>query len=280
MFDLWSRRRVARSRPRLEQLEDRLAPAVFNVNSLADVLSPPTGTVTLRSAIEQANATAGNNVINLTIPGTYKITLAGTAGESDNAAGEFAIVPNAASPANSTLLIQNTSGGTAIVDGNHLNRVFDVNPAATNNPATAMLVTMQGFTIQNGDAFNAADPDGPTSTGGGIRDQGNASLTLNTMVFTNNVSNADGGGVVMENSVNIGTWTLTINNCQFIDNHAGDTGGGFDTDGTGTVIVNNSLITGNTDVNQGAGVYVDTIAVGATFPGASMMMTGTVVSDN
>src|ERR1700736_514203 len=108
------------ARPNLELLEDRLAPAVINVNSLADILVPPTGTVTLRSAIQTANTTTGNNTINLTIPGTYKIALPGTPGEVDNAAGEFAIIPNPASPPNSTLVIQNTSGGTAIVDGNHL----------------------------------------------------------------------------------------------------------------------------------------------------------------
>jgi hypothetical protein len=279
-------------RPRLnvECLEDRLAPAVFNVNSLAD-LSIAAGvnsdgsiigqgtTVTLRSAIQAANANsgAGGNTINLTLPGTYKITLAGAAGETDNLQGELSIFPTTP---NGNLTIVNTSGGAAIVDGNHLNRVFDINAGATNNAATQFLVTMQGFTIENGDALDAANPDGPTSTGGGIRDQGNTSLTLNTMLFTNDVSSADGGGVVMENSVNIGTWVLTINNCMFTNNHAGDTGGGFDTDGTGTVVVNNSVFTGNTDVNQGAGIYIDTIAVGATFPGASMTLTGSTVSDN
>ena len=36
-----------------------LVPAVFNVNSLADMLNPPAGAVTLRSAIQAANATPG-----------------------------------------------------------------------------------------------------------------------------------------------------------------------------------------------------------------------------
>ena len=35
----------------VETLENRLVPAVFNVNSLADMLNPPAGAVTLRSAI-------------------------------------------------------------------------------------------------------------------------------------------------------------------------------------------------------------------------------------
>src|SRR5271163_2758329 len=100
-----------RSRLRVEALEDRLAPAVFNVNSLADILNPGTGVVTLRSAIQAANASPGGNTINLTVAGTYKITLPGTAGETDNAAGEFAILP-----AGGNLTIANTSGGAVTVD--------------------------------------------------------------------------------------------------------------------------------------------------------------------
>ena len=273
-----------------ERLEDRWAPAVFNVNSLAD-LSIVTGvnpdgtiigqgsTATLRSAVQAANGNsgAGGNTINLTLPGTYKITLIGSPGETDNLNGEFSIFPTFP---NGNLTIVNTSGGTAIVDGGHFNRVFDINASATSNIATQFLVTMQGFTITNGNAFDAANSDGPTSTGGGIRDQGNTSLTLANMVIANNVANADGGGVVMEDTVNIGTWTLTITGSTISNNHSGDAGGGVDTDGTGTVVISDSTVTGNTDVNQGAGVYIDTVAVGTTFPGASMNMTGTTVSNN
>jgi hypothetical protein len=266
-----------RVQPRLELLEDRLAPAVFNVNSLADILAPAAGVVTLRSAIALANGTSdpAGNVINLTLAGSYKITIPGAL-EDNNATGDFDIIPHA----NGNLTIVNTSGGKVIVDGNHLDRVFDINPGATNNAATKNLVTMVGFTIQNGNAFDAANPDGPTSTGGGIRDQGNTSLTLTNMVITNNVANADGGGVVMENTVN-STWTLIVNNSTISNNHAGDAGGGIDTDGAGTVIINaGTVISGNTDVNQGAGVYIDSIMVGSVFVGASMNMTGTIVSNN
>src|SRR5438132_3060982 len=127
--------------PKLEALEDRCVPAVFNVNSTADILIPPAGVVTLRSAIEAANATPGNNTINLTVAGTYKITLAGT-GEDNNLTGDFDIIPNPLSAPNSTLLIRNTSGGTVIVDGNQLDRVFDINPGGTRNAATKLLVAM------------------------------------------------------------------------------------------------------------------------------------------
>jgi hypothetical protein len=270
--------RKHRAVPKLETLEDRCVPAVFNVNSTADLLAPPAGVVTLRSAIEAANATPGNNTLHLAVAGTYKITLAG-AGEDNNLTGDFDIIPNPLSPANSTLLIQNTSGGTVIVDGNQLDRVFDINPGATNSAATKLQVIMEGFTIQNGAAGDAANPDGPASTGGGIRDQGNTDLTLFHMVVTRNNATGDGGGIVMENTVN-SSWILTINNSTISNNHAGDAGGGIDTDGAGTVFINGTVVTGNTDLNQGAGVYIDAIQVGAVFVGAPMTMTTSVVSNN
>src|SRR5581483_3849329 len=127
-------------------LEDRMVLSTFNVNSLADILNPAPGMVTLRSAIQAANATPGGNTINLMLPGIYAITLPGTPGETDNAAGEFSILPGGGD-----LAIQNTSGGKVVVDGRHLARVFDINagfdPA---NPTPKFLVTLQGFTITNG----------------------------------------------------------------------------------------------------------------------------------
>jgi predicted outer membrane repeat protein len=237
-----------RTRLNVEPLECRVVPATFNVNSTADILNPPAGVVTLRSAIEQANATPGGNTINLTVRGVYKITIPG-AGEDNNQTGDFDILPTGGD-----LTIVNTSGGKVAVDGNHLDRVFDINPGAA---TSAFTVTMKGFTIQNG---NAAPGDAAAGTGGGIRDEGNASLTLTNMIVTNNSATADGGGVAMENVVN-SSYTLTINHSTISNNHAGDAGGGIETDGAGTVIINpGTVIADNTDINQGAGIYLDAIA--------------------
>ena len=278
-----------RRRPRrigFEVLEDRLAPATFTVNSLADLslaagVNTATGaingtnTVTLRSAIEAANLTAGGNIIDLSLPGTYKITLAGVPGESDNLAGEFAVLPGGGN-----LTIQNTSGGSVVVDGNHLGRVFDINPTFNPaNPTPAFLVSFTGFTIQNGVATDVNNPDGPNASGGGIRDQGNASLTLNNVIVTNNIATADGGGISMENTVSA-PWTLTINNSTISNNHAGDAGGGVEEDGAGKVFITNSTISGNTCVNQGAGVWLDAIQVGNDLQTANLTVTNSILSDN
>src|SRR5262249_9142399 len=115
---------------------------------------------------------------------------------------------------------------------------------------------------------------------GGIRDSGNASLDVINMTIANNRASSDGGGIVMANAVN-STWTLVVNNCLISNNHAGDAGGGIDTDGFGHVFITpGTVIEGNTDVNQGAGVYIDAIQVGADFIGAPMQMTGTLVRNN
>src|SRR5262249_47259117 len=149
------------------------------------------------------------------------------------------ILANAASHAGSTLTIRNASGGIVVVDGNHLDRAFDINPGNATAP-TGFTVVMQGFTIQNG----IARGDGPVGSGGGIRDTGNVSLTLNSMNIRNNNSNADGGGVVMENTAST-PWTLTLNKSTIANNRAGDAGGGIDADGSGKVVINpGSVISG------------------------------------
>jgi hypothetical protein len=272
---------TARHRTRLtiEALEDRHVPAVYTVNSLQDLsiangvdnangqiqnaMHQDTGVVTLRSAIQAANNTPGGNTINLALAGLYQIQLfPTTTNETDNQAGEFAILPEG------DLTIQNTSGGTVAVDGGGIARVFDVNPGADNK--TAFTVTFRGLTIQHG---SASPGDADQGSGGGIRAQGAASIALDNDVLTGNTATADGGGIALESVNNDSIGTLTITDSTIANNHAGDAGGGVETDGTGLVTINDSTITENTCVNQGAGVWLDA-------GGASLNMTDDVVSNN
>ncbi|HZY84357.1 MAG TPA: hypothetical protein VFE78_05975, partial [Gemmataceae bacterium] len=283
--------RPAPRRPRrlgVELLEDRLVPAVIDVLGVADnnnavltaghagTAADPFLAPSLRSAISFANTNPGGNTINLTAGGTYKTTLAGTAGETDNLAGEFAILPGGGD-----LTIQNTSGFAVAIDGNHLNRVFDINPNFNPaSPTAKFTVTLSGLTIRNGFATDPNNLDGPSASGGGVRDVGNASLTLNNDVIANNAATADGGGVAMENTVSV-PWTLTVNASVISGNHAGDAGGGIDTDGSGKVFINaGTVITGNSCVNQGGGVWLDAIQVGTVFQTATLSVTGATVSNN
>jgi hypothetical protein len=251
-------------RPQLEYLEDRVVPAVIDVTTLADGNGPGT----LRAAIQQANTNDANgdtnNVINLTVAGTYNV----------GQLGALSIFSNAtANQTGLNLIIENTSGGSVAISGDNLSRVFDINP---NNivPGNGLLgiVTINGVTIENG----LAQPgDAAGGSGGGIRDQGPVSLTLNNDVLFNNSATADGGGVAMENAAST-PWTLTLNNTTVANNHAGDAGGGIEEDGTGKVFVNNSLIADNTCLNQGAGIWLDAINGGT----ALLNITGSVIRGN
>jgi hypothetical protein len=226
----------------VEALEERAVPAVFNVNSTAELLNPPAGTVTLRSAIEMANATPGSNTINLTVPGTYSIALP-TSPTPDPAKGAF-IKPNPSGLSGSTLTVQNTSGGPVAVDGSHFSRAFDVNPDDNLVPGP-FTVVMQGFTIQNG---VASPGDGAAGSGGGIRDQGSVNLTLTNMSLTNNLATA---------------------------------GGGLESDGSGKVVLNaGTVVTANTSANQGGGIWLDGIQQGNTSQSASLTVNGSLISNN
>ena len=265
----------------VEPLEARLLFAVFNVDTTADVLMPPPGVVSLRSAVEGADTTPGDNTLNLTVPGTYRITLAGASGESDNAAGEFAIMPAPSSPAGSTLSIVNSSGGQVVVDAAQLARAFDISSRFNIfGVSPAFNVVMHGFTVEDGLAADPMNPDGANASGGGIRAKGNVRLTLTDMIVRQNSASADGGGISFENAISQ-PWTLTVNGSTIIGNHAGDTGGGIESDGSGTVSVNaGSVISSNTAVNEGGGIWLDAIQSGLLFQSAVLNVVGATVTNN
>jgi hypothetical protein len=218
----------------IETLEDRCVPTVYVVNNLADSLTPPAGTVTLREAIQMANTTAAtgvSNTIQLSLVGTYPITSVSN-GATDNTSGEFSI-----DGVNGySLTITNTSGGRAVIDGGGLNRVFDINAADT--PA-AFSVTFQDVTITDGFAGG---------NGGGVQAQAGPSVTLDDVDFTDNLASGDGGGVYIA-----GNGQLTINNSAIADNHADSGGGVFSMVNT---TITDSFTQGNVANDAGGGLSV------------------------
>ncbi len=236
-----------------EPLEARRLLATFTVNSFADVLSPPSGTVTLRSAIQAANTAPGPDTINLPFAGTYKIATIGNA--IDNSAGEFAVADAG------DLTIQNTGGGSVEIDGGGLNRVIDVDPAGATMPVT---VTFTGLTITGGLSGD--------SYGGGILIHGAASVVLNQSDVAGNLAGLGGGGVATAAG---STGALTLNATDVSGNRAAGTGGGGIAGlGSGTVTINpQSVIAENTVLGAqgGGGVWVS---------GAPLSIVGAVIRDN
>jgi hypothetical protein len=262
---------------RVEPLEDRCVPATFLVNTLQDlnitgvnlttgVIPNTGGAITLRSAIAAVNSSppGASNSITFTIVGDYHIALPPGSVPGTNNSGAFTILLNG-----NDLSIQNGTGGTVSLDGNNLDRVFDL--VATNNPSQFNLVDFIGFTVQNG----FAHPGGTVAgSGGGIRVQGNVELDLIGVNLTDNYATANGGGIALVSPSGGTGRTLTLNGTQVTNNRAGDSGGGIEYDGAGTVnIVNTSKILNNVATRQGGGVWLGAVGGGSanlTFQGVEI----------
>lgn len=244
--------------------------ATFIVNSTADtsddnpgngICADADGDCTLRAAIQEANALAGNDSIVLSAA-TY--TLSGAAGDDLALSGDLDIADTA------TI----TGAGTAstVIDGGGVDRIFDIDPSGIGVSAT-----ISNLTIRNGNL--------PGESGGGVRNRG--MLSLNNTSLSGNASAIDGGAIL-----NLGT--LTLHNGRVSGNSASRNGGGIfngsassltvtastvssnaatatGSDGGGifnansaTLNLTNSTITSNTANDAGAGIFNDTGAT-ATF---------------
>src|SRR5262245_25443488 len=226
-----------RCRPRVESLEERLAPAGFRVTSLAD--SNAAGSGSLRRAITDSNNTAGpTNDIDILTPGTYLLTLNGR--NDDNSAGDLDIL-------NNSVNIVNQSGGTVVIDAGGLTseRVFDISPTGA-----AINVTIIGVTAQRGD--RPAAQAGDDTVGGGIRVTGTSTLTLDHDIVQRNTA-LDGGGIAAAGLVTILNSIITDNTST--DTTPGHGGGGTLVVGTGAVTVADSEFIGNiAEAGDGGGI--------------------------
>src|SRR5262249_5988868 len=148
-----TKRSDRRWRPQFDVLEDRLVPATFTVTTPLDVVDPNDCQLSLRRAINQAHANHGADTIVLPA-GDFTIALAGT--DDTNAAGDFDV--------SDSTLFQGSGAGATFIDGQGIDRVFDVLGTAP----SSIQVTFAGMTIRNGLVLGG---------GGGIR-VGNADLTV------------------------------------------------------------------------------------------------------
>ena len=204
----------------------------FTVNSTTDAVdaNPGDGTCatagsvcTLRAAIQEANAHAGDDTIDVPA-GTYLLTIppgAETTAALDASVGDLDITANAT--------ITGVGSGLVTIDGGGTTRVFHI--------AASQTVTMSGITVKNG-----ADQGG-----GGILALGN--LTLNDVVVTQNTSNGGAGGGIR------GGGALTLSDSTVSDNGSTDQGGGIF--GGTPVMIDRSTISGNHTPDQGGGIFSD-----------------------
>lgn len=236
------------------------ATAVFTSTAQASVITVDTtaddiianGNCTLREAIIAANtdtavdacaAGSGDDVIILP-PGTYTLTLAGDEEEA-------ALTGDLDLTANVTI----NGGGQAntIIDGNGLDRVFDVH----DNTA----VTISGVTVSNGYA----------ALGGGVRVNNGGELTLSHSRVSGSTAAIGGGGIYTEG-------LLTLNHSRLDGNSAGSLGGGglLSFSGANPVTVSHSEISDNSTTTSGGGIanYGTLLLVNSTLSGNSAAGSG------
>jgi predicted outer membrane repeat protein len=237
-----------KARLRLEPLEDRSVPATFKVTTTLDVVNPTDGKRSLREAITKSDVTAGADVI--VVPaGVYKISIIG-AGENANLTGDFDVT--------GIVTIQGAGAGLTIIDGQRLDRVFDV---AGTDPSSIQVV-LQGLTIRNGSA---------TSDGGGIQ-VANADLVVRDCAVTGNRSSATGG---ISNAAETGTGNVKLVRSTVARNVAGAGGGGVFVGGSSLLTVIDSTIRRNVSSGGGGGILASTAnVINSTVSGNSAAIGG------
>jgi len=209
----------------VDNLVDALTDGVDNVPGDGQ-FSDSNGNRTLRSAVMEANANPGIDVITL-IPGTHQLSLGGTF-ENGAAEGDLDILDS--------LTIRGT-GATALdtmIDGGGLDRIFHAFPGVS--------LTLENLTIQNGAAYD----------GGGVLLEGLAGntpapqLSLTDVNIVDNTAYNQGGGIY-----SLGT--VTSERSSISRNSAGSRGGGIFNHGV--VELTNSTVSTNTAVSRGGGIY-------------------------
>ena len=243
--------RPRRARLGLESLEDRSVPSTFVVNSTIDDIVPGDGHFSLRKAITAANAHPGADTIILPA-GVFRIAH-NEAGEDADASGDFDIT--------GSLTIQGAGAGLTVVDGQQIDRVFDIRGTAP----SSIKVTLQGLTIQGGKV---------NGDGGGIR-VGNADLVVRDCAVSGNRATADGGGI--SNATAPGTGNVTVVRSVVARNLFG----GIAVKGTGSTLTLQGSAVWH---NIGGGIAADTAKLigcsvsGNTFGGGVSATTATLTN--
>jgi len=254
------------------------ASVTITVNNITDSIADD-GQCSLREAVIAANTDnatggclAGNGadviIFDTTLTTPAVITLSLTGADEDNAAtGDLDLL--------GIITIQGFDPGQIIIDGNGMDRVFDIRPGAT--------VTISGLTIQNGNPGSGANGGGIIVTGGTPR----AELTLTHSIVTNNTAMIGGGihnagngatAIIQDTQIasNIAVTSgggiansgdLTLLNSTLTQNHA-RSGGGIEHSGFSMKLTNDT-ISSNSASDNGGGIYNrgDTIILNSTFNG-------------
>jgi hypothetical protein len=264
-----------RCRPRLEALEDRLAPAILTVTTLSDAASH-IGT-SLRDAL--AAAAAGDTV-------QFQAGLSGAIDLSTSEKGQGTLTLSKNVTIDGTGASVTVEGGSTAFSVSHA--LSNAQPFVVNSGVTAAL---KNLTISNG--LSPSD----TEDGGGILNVG--TLTVSNCTLSGNSAGTAGGGIFNTGTMTVSdctlsqnqssngggianTGTMTVTNCTLSENHAvfhTSFGGGILN--SGTMTVTGSTLSGNSANFEGGGIsnFATLTVAGSTLSGNSAGRGGGIHND-
>jgi len=195
----------------------------------------------LRAAIQETNALAGADIINL---GTNTFELALNTPEDLAASGDLDIRDD--------LTINGSSEASTIIDGNGIDRILHI-------IGTDTTVTLNNLTLKNGNS---------STSGGGIYNEG--LLTLDHVTLDTNTA-VSGGGALYS------TGPLSITNTTVQNNTAGSNGGGVYVLSNNVALDVGTFVNNQSTSGLGGGLYIgpsgstyySTIITNSTFSGNS-----------
>ena len=226
----------------LMSADDSEAIVTFAVNSTLDepdatigdglCVSTPSGKCTLRGAIQETNALAGKDIIDVPV-GTYTLTIGG-ASEDAAATGDLDITDD--------LKIDGASG-IAEIDAAGIDRVFDIDPGDT-----GIDVEIYDVRISNG-----VTP--ASQSGGGVLSGSSAATTLliERTFFDDNTAVDFGGGLYNSSD-------LTLVDVEFRNNMATDGGAYYEGGSTVADLTNVDFFENDATDDAGA-IYLATTAI-------------------
>lgn len=230
----YSQKSRQRRRAAAERLEVRTLLTTFNVNSLFDSADvdpgdgnaiDAAGNTSLRAAIQEANALAGPDTIN--VPAGLLQLLTPGRTEDEALTGDLDITDNVS--------IVGAGRGDTIIDNDDFDRIFDVRPGVT--------AFISHVTIRDGSTSGGED-------GGAVRNLG--TLTISDSELIQSGSSNGGGAIANE----VGA-TLTVLRSRIADNVSSGVRGGGGLLNRGTATLNQSIVHQNTATIVGAGLKND-----------------------
>jgi CSLREA domain-containing protein len=205
-----------------EPLETRALLAVFTVTSTADT----TAAGTLRSAIDQANTTPGDDEI--------KFGIATNATEFDLGGTQFTITES--------LTITGNGPDNTVIDAQLNSRIFEIAFSAVN-------VTIFGVTLKNGRVTGPG-----LQVGGAIQSLASGTLSISSSVLSTNTVDDTTGTDAYGGAVFVQVGNLTVFDSTMTGNTA-DWGGAIYAAGDSHVAITSSNVDGNIASNDGGAIY-------------------------